>query len=152
MPLGLSFIGVLYGAVLISPYNLDAYRYISKAILRIRSTWLSTRAPDIREIPQSSPIPLPSFSVPPTVHQGKHSNAKLVFENIEWLVVWGGGKDGRVCFCTQEREQISGGQFLPVKKKTGKSFSLPAMSHVCRTWRTSDNASEIGAMIDITAR
>lgn len=62
-----------------------------------------------------------------------------------------GEEDGRACFSTQEREQISGGQFLLGKKKW-KEFPLPAMSHVCRTWRTPDNASGIGAVIDITGR
>lgn len=35
-------------------------------------------------------------------------------------------------------------------KKTRDGF--PAMSHVCRTWKTPDNTREIGAVIDITGR
>lgn len=33
-----------------------------------------------------------------------------------------------------------------------KRGGFPAMSHVCRTWKTPDNTSEIGAVIDITGR
>lgn len=35
-------------------------------------------------------------------------------------------------------------------EKSGEGF--PAMSHVCRTWKTPDNTSEIGTVIDITGR
>lgn len=57
--------------------------------------------------------------------------------------------DGHV-FPRKSANRFREGNFC--RKKNVKSFSLPAMSHVCRTWRTSDNAGEIGAVIDITGR
>lgn len=57
--------------------------------------------------------------------------------------------------------QISGecfraGHLVCGKRRRGKMGWVfgrgGEMPHVCRTWRTRDNASEIGAVIDITGR
>lgn len=127
---------------------------ISRAIQRIRSTWLSTRAldiPDPPNLPLSRPLQRSTNGAP---DQSKHSNAKLVFENIEWLVArWRneGGWMSMFFYASTVRARTDFGRVIfLLKKKMEKGF--PAMSHVCRTWKTPDNTSEIGAVIDITGR
>lgn len=43
-----------------------------------------------------------------------------------------GKEDGRACFSTQEREQISGGQFLLGKKKKKKMERVSSSGDVAR--------------------
>lgn len=121
MPFGLSFIGVLYGAALISPYDLDAYRYIYSHAAYTFYVVKHTCPRYSCDPPISPPLPFP-FSVPPIVHQGKHSNAKLVFENIEWLVVWGRRMDGHV-FPRKSANRFREGNFCWKKKMERVSSS-----------------------------
>lgn len=104
---------------------------------------------------------LPLFPVPlqrstnGAPDQSKHSNAKLVFENIEWLVARrrNGGRWMSMFFYASTviaRNRFREGDLFVEKKKMEEDF--PAMSHVCRTWKMPDNTSEIGAVIDIMDR
>ena len=114
MPLGLSFIGILYGATLISPCDLGAYRYIQGHTAYTFYVVKHT-CPRYSRSPNLPPTSSGPFSVLPTVHQ---TRANILTRNWFLKILNGQSHDGT----KRERERVDEHVFLRKHRKSANRF------------------------------